>query len=319
MRVLITGAAGMLGAALGAKLCDLGDKVYGLDDLSAGDPASLDPRITFTRGDVRDVPRLWSLLADVDIVYHLAARVSVQESILYPVEYNAVNTGGTVSVMAAARDAGVRRVVLVSSGAVYGEQANQPIVESAQPRPANPYAVSKLAAEHYVRAIGDLYRIETVVLRVFNAYGARHNLPPAHPPVISHFARQILTGGSIVLHGSPIGAQTRDFVHVDDVVEAMAAAGKTAGIGGRILNIGCGRECSVRELVLELERVTGRQARVLESTEHSGGAQRMCAAIDAARDALGWQPSVELRAGLSGLIADLRREQARRPETALGA
>lgn len=207
MRTLITGGAGFLGAALANRLAGEGHAVYVLDDLTAGDRDRLDPRVVFTRGDVRDVPRLWSLLAGVNVVYHLAARVSVPESILYPVDYNAVNTGGTVSLMSAARDAGVRRVVFTSSGTIYGEQERQPIAESAEPRPANPYAVSKLAAEHYVRAIGDLYRIETVILRVFNAYGPGQAVPPAHPPVIPHFVRQIAAGGSIVLHGSPPAAR----------------------------------------------------------------------------------------------------------------
>ena len=171
MKALVTGGAGFLGSRLANRLVGDQHTVYVVDDLSTGDRASLDEGVMFQGGDVRDVPRLWTLLAGVDVVYHLAARVSVPESILYPVEYNAVNTGGTVSLMAAARDAGVRRVVLASSGTVYGSQMEQPISELAQPRPDNPYAVSKLAAEGYVRAIGDLYRIETVVLRIFNAFG----------------------------------------------------------------------------------------------------------------------------------------------------
>ena len=150
----------------------------GLDDLSTGDPNVLHPEVLFTRGDVNDRPKLWTLLQDVDCVYHLAARVSVPESVLYPREYNAVNVGGTVSLMEAMRDVGVRRVVLISSGAVYGDQQAQPLRESATPDPRSPYAVSKLAAEYYVRTIGDLWGIETVCLRVFNAYGPGQHLPP---------------------------------------------------------------------------------------------------------------------------------------------
>src|SRR5581483_78713 len=127
------------------------------DDLSSGDSRRLDSRVLFTRGDVRDIPKLWGLLRGVDCVYHLAARVSVPESILYPVEYNLVNVGGTVSLITAMRDAGVRRVILASSGAAYGEQSHQPVSESAVMRPSAPYAVSKLSAENYVRAIGDLW------------------------------------------------------------------------------------------------------------------------------------------------------------------
>src|SRR5512137_2122223 len=162
MNFLITGAAGFLGSALANRLAREGHQVRGLDDLSAGDPGVLEPDVHFTRGDVNDRPKLWTLLQEVDCVYHLAARVSVPESVLYPREYNAVNVGGTVSLMEAMRDVGVRRVVLISSGAVYGDQGEQPLSETASPNPRDPYAVSKLAAEYYLRSIGDLWEIETV-------------------------------------------------------------------------------------------------------------------------------------------------------------
>lgn len=303
MKALVTGGAGFLGSRLANRLVRDQHTVYVVDDLSTGDRASLDEGVMFQGGDVRDVPRLWTLLAGVDVVYHLAARVSVPESILYPVEYNAVNTGGTVSLMAAARDAGVRRVVLASSGTVYGSQMEQPIPELAPPRPDNPYAVSKLAAEGYVRAIGDLYRIETVVLRIFNAYGPGQPAAPTHAPVIPSFVRQVLSGGSVILHGQPPGAQTRDFVYVDDVVDALSLAGTTGGLSGRTFNIGSGREVSVEGLLRTLETITGGEARRLASPEHSGGVPRMCADIVAARRDLGWAPAVELAEGLKRVVA----------------
>src|SRR5512138_3759056 len=168
MRFLVTGAAGFLGAALANRLSREGNPVRGLDDLSTGDPSTLSPEIQLNRGDINDRPKLWTLLQDIDCVYHLAARVSVPESVLYPREYNQVNVGGTVTLMEAMRDVGVRRVVFISSGAVYGEQATQPVREDATPNPRSPYAVSKLSAEYYIRTIGQLWRIETVTLRVFN-------------------------------------------------------------------------------------------------------------------------------------------------------
>jgi UDP-glucose 4-epimerase len=238
--------------------------------------------------------------------------VSISESILYPVEYNAVNTGGTVAVLVAARDAGVRRLVLASSGTVYGAQERQPIAESAVPEPQNPYAVSKLAAEGYVRAIGELYRIETVILRVFNAYGPRQAVAPAHPPVVPVFVQQILSGGSLVLHGVEPGTQTRDFVYVDDVVDAMIAAGDTPGLSGTTLNVGSGVETPLHELVSTLETVTGRTARTVISPEHGGGVLRMCADIQATRRALDWAPRVDLTAGLDRTVAaELARRGAR--------
>ncbi len=222
MRYLITGGAGFLGSALANRLVTQGDDVRVLDDLSAGDPGRLLPEVSFIRGDVNDIPKLWSLLQGVQCVYHLAARVSVPESVLYPRDYNAVNVGGTVSVLEAMRDAGVKRVVFSSSGTVYGEQEGQPLREHMPPDPRSPYAVSKLSAEYYVRTTGILWKIETVSLRVFNAYGPGQQLPAAHPPVVPAFIKQALSGGSIVVHGD--GNQTRDYVYIDDVVEALAAA-----------------------------------------------------------------------------------------------
>ena len=169
MRFLITGAAGFLGSALANKLFADGHKVHAFDNLSTGDPKALHPDIPLTRGDLSDRTKLWKVLQEIDCVYHLAARVLVPESILYPSDYTKVNVLGTVSLMEAMRDVGVKRVVLISSGAIYGDQQVQPLTENAIPSPRSPYAVSKLAAEYYVRTIGTLWGMETVCLRVFNA------------------------------------------------------------------------------------------------------------------------------------------------------
>jgi len=296
MNFLITGAAGFLGAALANRLVREGHQVRGLDDLSAGDRAALSPEVMFTRGDINDRPKLWTLLQGVDCVYHLAARVSVPESVLYPREYNAVNVGGTVSLMEAMRDVGVRRVVLASSGAVYGDLAEQPIREEVSPNPRSPYAVSKLAAEYYVRTIGQLWGIETVSLRIFNAYGPGQRLPASHPPVVPHFLRQALRGGTLVVHGD--GEQTRDYVYVDDVVKALVAASTAPGLNGLAINVGSGEETSVRALVSTVLKVTESRAEVVYNPRSSGGVSRMRADLTLARRKLGYQPSVPLEKGL---------------------
>jgi UDP-glucose 4-epimerase len=296
MRFLVTGGAGFLGVALANRLAHDGHQVRVIDDLSAGDSARLDERVLFTRGDVADRPKLWTLLQDVDCIYHLAARVLVSESILYPREYNEVNVGGTVSVMEAMRDAGVRRVVLTSSGAIYGEQAEQPVREDQTPNPQSPYAVSKLAAEYYVRTIGALWGIETVILRVFNAYGPGQNLPPFHPPVVPRFLHQALWGGSLVVFGG--GGQTRDFVYVDDVVEALVAAATAADVDRRIINVGCGRETSINELAALVSEVAQREVQMLHSPAESGGVSHLCADISTARRLLGYEPRIDLARGL---------------------
>jgi UDP-glucose 4-epimerase len=296
MNFLITGAAGFLGSHLANRLAWEGHQVRGLDDLSTGDPNVLHPEVLFTRGDVNDRPKLWTLLQDVDCVYHLAARVSVPESVLYPREYNAVNVGGTVSLMEAMRDVGVRRVVLISSGAVYGDQQSQPLRESAIPNPRSPYAVSKLAAEYYVRSIGGLCVIETVSLRVFNAYGPDQHLPPSHAPVIPNMLRQAVRGGTIVIHGS--GNQTRDYVFVDDAISAMVAASTAPGLDNLVINVGSGTETSVRELAGLVIQITGSKIELVYNPRNDPGVSRMCADLSLANDKLSYQPRISLAEGL---------------------
>lgn len=296
MNYFITGAAGFLGSSLANHLAWEGHQVRGLDDLSTGNPDALSQDVHFTRGDVRDRPKLWTLLQDVDCVYHLAARVSVPESIIYPREYNEVNVGGTVSLMEAMRDVGVRRVVLISSGAVYGDQKEQPLRETAVPFPHSPYAVSKLAAEYYVRTIGDLYGIETVSLRVFNAYGPGQHLPASHPPVVMNILRQATRRGTVVVHGD--GSQTRDYVFVDDVVSAMIAASTAPHLDNAIINVGHGVETSVRELVRLVLEITGSNAEVLYNPRNDPGVSRMCADLSLAREKLGYHPRISLADGI---------------------
>jgi UDP-glucose 4-epimerase len=299
MRFLVTGGAGFLGAALANRLVSNDHTVRVIDDLTAGDPNRLDPAVLFTRGDVADVPKLWTLLQDVDCVYHLAARVSVPESILYPREYNTVNVGGTVAVMEAIRDAGVKRVVLASSGAIYGAQLHQPVHEDLSPNPDSPYGVSKLAAEHYTRTIGALWKIETVCLRIFNAYGPGQALPPSHAPVIPQYLRQALSGGSIVTFGD--GAQTRDFVYLDDVVDALEAAAVARNVDREVINIGSGAESSINHVIDLIGQIT-RQAITPLRNASGGGVKRLWANIGKAQALLGYTPRVSLEEGLRSTI-----------------
>jgi UDP-glucose 4-epimerase len=317
MNFLITGAAGFLGSHLANCLIKEGHHVRGLDDLSTGDPQVLQPNVLFTRGDVNDRPKLWTLLQDIDCVYHLAARVSVPESIIYPREYNAVNVSGTVSLMEAMRDVGVKRVVFISSGAVYGDQGVQPLKESYIPNPRSPYAVSKLAAEYYVRSIGDLWGIETVSLRVFNAYGPGQHLPPSHPPVIPNFLRQALQGGTLVIHSE--GSQTRDYVFLDDVITAMIAAATAPDLDNQVINVGSGVEVEVRELMRLVMNVTGRKAEVVHNPRNDPGVSRMRADLTLAREKLGYQPRISLEEGLRlTLIRDARfKREATKPHSSL--
>lgn len=302
MRVFISGGAGFIGSHLANKLHSRGHFVRVLDDLSGGEPALLDSGINLTRGDVSDIPKLWSLLQGVDVVYHLAARVSVPASILYPREYNHVNVGGTVSLLEACRDVGIQRVVLASSATVYGDQAVQPVDEECSTSPAVPYAVSKLAAEQYLFNISQLSSFEAVALRIFNAYGPGQPLPPVHAPVIPQFMHQILGGGSVVVFGD--GSQSRDFVYIDDVVEALISAATAPQIDQQIINVGSGKETTVRELIDQIATVAGKKANALYNNESSGGIARLVADVSKAQRLLDYTPSVDLNTGLERLFAE---------------
>jgi UDP-glucose 4-epimerase len=307
MRFLITGGAGFLGSALANRLAQDGHAVRVLDDLSNGQREHLDETVAFTEGDVNNVPLLWSLLQDVDCVYHLAARVSVAQSILYPRDYNAVNVGGTVSLMEAVRSTGVRRVILASSGALYGEQEEQPVHETDLPRPDSPYAVSKWAAEQYVQTIGALSGIETVILRIFNAYGPRQSLPASHAPVVPRFLYQVLTRGSVVVFGD--GTQTRDFVYVTDVVKGMVNAAANKAAVGQTFNLGSGQESSLNQLIEAIGTVTDKRVTPLYNREKAGGVRRLVADISKARLILGFQPHISLTDGVRRLIEKDERFQ----------
>lgn len=299
MRILVTGGAGFIGAHLANRLHGEGHLVRVLDNLSSGDPNALAAGINLTRGDVRDVPKLWSLLQGVDIVYHLAALVSVPASVLYPREYNDVNVGGTVALLEACRDVGVRRVIFGSSATVYGDQRVKPVSEDLPPHPAVPYAVSKLAAERYLFTIGGLEGFETVALRVFNAYGPSQPLPPAHAPVIPLFMHQIIGGGSVVVFGD--GSQTRDFVYIDDVVDALISAATASGVNQQVINIGSGEETALRQLIERISATTGAKADVIYNTDKAGGIGSLVADLTKARQLLRYKPHTNLVEGLRKL------------------
>lgn len=300
MRILVTGGAGFIGSHLANRLQKLGHAVRVLDDLSSGDPAILNPQVNFNRGDVSDIPKLWSLLHGVDLVYHLAARVSVPASVLYPREYNNVNVGGTVTLLEACRDVGIKRLVFASSATVYGNQPVQPVAEAMETRPTVPYAVSKLAAEQYLFTIGRLSGFETVALRIFNAYGPGQPLPPTHAPVIPQFVQAILSKGSLLVNGG--GTQTRDFVYIDDVVDALVSVGTANDVDGQIINVGSGEETSINELIHKISTIAGVKANVLYNNDTSGGLARLVADLTKARQLLKYTPHTSLDTGLRRLF-----------------
>lgn len=249
---------------------------------------------------MRDIPKLWSLLQGVDVVYHLAARVSIPASVLYPREYNDVNVGGTVALLEACRDVGISRMVLTSSGTVYGNQSSETVREEMPTRPAVPYAVSKVAAEQYMFNIGMHSGFETVALRIFNAYGPGQPLPPTHAPVIPQFMQQTLGRGSLIIFGD--GHQIRDFVFIDDVVSALVAAATAPHVDRQIINVGSGQGIAIGQLIELIQQVTGQSANVLYNTESSSGLSRLVADLEKASSLLGYVPQIQLVDGLRRLM-----------------
>ena len=296
MNYLITGGAGFIGAALSNRLARQGHSVRALDDLSTGDPSGLVPQVEFIKGDVNDKPLLWTLLRDVDCVFHLAALVSVPESSLFPSDYNRINVAGTVNLMEAIRDAKVKRIVFASSGAIYGKLDHIPYKETDEVLPGSPYAVSKLAAEYYIKEISNEAGVEAVILRIFNAYGPGQRIPLSHPPIIANYLLHAITNGSIVIHGD--GTQTRDYVYIDDVVNALATSSTATGVDQQIINIGSGVETSVLELVRQVRDVTQRRPEEIFNPHKSGGSSRMVADISKAYEKLNYLPMTPLAAGL---------------------
>lgn len=296
MKVFITGAAGFLGTSLCNRLIRDGYEVVGLDDFSAGYPDGLLPDVRIVQAKINDQQKLWELLQGVDCVFHLAAKVIVPDSILYPREYEKVNVGGTVTLLEAMRDVGIDRMVFASSGAIYGIQEVQPLKETVRPRPASPYAVSKLASEYYINTIGRLWGLEAVCLRIFNAYGPRQRFSFTHSPVIPTFLRQAASLGTIVIHGD--GHKTRDFIFIDDVVDALVTASKLKNAQELVINIGSGIETSVNEVLDLAQKITGSSPEVVYNQRRPGGPDRMCADLTLANEILGFKPRVMLEDGM---------------------
>lgn len=296
---LVTGGAGFIGGHIVRTLADDGETVRVLDNLATGTRANVAvvaDRIDFVEGDIRSYHTVVEAMQGVDYVLHQAALPSVPRSVRDPITSADVNVMGTLNVLYAAREAGVRRVVIASSSSVYGDNPALPKQEEMCPRPLSPYAVSKLSAEQFCQTFWRIYGLETVALRYFNVFGPRQNPDSQYAAVIPKFVVALLAGEPLTVHGD--GTQSRDFTYVDNVVQANLRACTAEGAPGRAFNVACGERYSLLDLIGELEAISGRTAHVVHTPSRVGDVPHSLADIRAAQEALGYAPDVDFASGL---------------------
>jgi UDP-glucose 4-epimerase len=301
---LVTGGCGFIGSHLTEALVREGARVRVLDNLSSGrleNLAAVRDRVELIVDDIRDPAVVRRAAEGVDGIFHEAALVSVFEAIERPRDNHDINATGTLTVLLAAREQRVRRVVFASTAAVYGNDPELPKRETMRPEPESPYAVAKLSGEQYLRIFNRLYGVEAIALRYFNVYGPRQDPRSPYSGVVSRFVECARTGQPPVVFGD--GLQTRDFVFVGDVVQANLAAMRSprAG-GGEVCNIASGRTATLLDLLATLSRLLGRDLRPIFEPARPGDIRHSAASIERARDLLGYRPRFDLHQGLSELL-----------------
>jgi UDP-glucose 4-epimerase len=305
--VLVTGGGGFIGSNLVRALLERGDTVKVLDNFSTGNRANLaDLDIEVIEGELRSYERVHAAVRDVEVVYHLGALGSVPRSVQDPLTSSAVNVEGTLNVLLAARDSGVRRVVYSSSTSVYGSTREMPTPETSPPDPISPYAVAKLAAERYCIAFSRVYdSFESVVLRYFNVFGPRQSPLSQYAAVVPVFISAIAAGEPITIHGD--GKQSRDFTYVGNCVDATLAAAEAPDASGRVFNVAGGQPASVNDLADMIGAILGKAVERRHIPSRSGDIRDSWADLTAAREVLGYEPRIGLEDGLRLTVDALLR------------
>jgi UDP-glucose 4-epimerase len=299
-RVLVTGGAGFIGSNLVRALLERGDRVRVLDNFSTGNRRNLgglDHEVELVEGELRSYERVHNAVRGNEVVYHLGALGSVPRSVQDPLTSSAVNVEGTLNVLLAARDEGVRRVVFSSSSSVYGSSGELPRTEGMAPDPISPYGVAKLAAERYCVSFSRVYhRFETVVLRYFNVFGPGQSPLSQYAAVVPLFLTAVAAGEPVTIHGD--GRQSRDFTYVDNVVTATVLAASAEGASGRTFNVAAGSPATVEALADTIGRLLGRPVEKRYVDERPGDVLDSWADVSKAHAVLGYTPSVSLEDGL---------------------
>ena len=305
-RVLVTGGAGFIGSNLVRALLERGDDVRVLDNFSTGNRVNLDGLdVEIVEGELRSYERVHNSIRKMEIVYHLGALGSVPRSVQDPLTSNAVNVEGTLNVLLAARDEGVRRVVFSSSTSVYGSSRQMPTSEESPPDPISPYGVAKLAAERYCVSFARVYEsFESVVLRYFNVFGERQSPFSQYAGVVPRFATAIAAGSPIDVYGD--GEQSRDFTYVGNVVDATIRGGETPGASGEIFNVAAGSSASVNTLADLIGTILGRHVEKRHLPSRAGDIRNSWADLSKAERVLGYRPQIGLEEGLRRTLEFLR-------------
>jgi nucleoside-diphosphate-sugar epimerase len=310
--VLVTGGGGFIGSHLAERLLRDGRHVKVLDNFATGrreNLAGIGGEIELVEGDVRSYERAHSAVRGCELVFHQAALPSVPRSVEDPLTSHESNVTGTLNVLLAARDAGVRRVVFASSSSVYGPGEELPKHEAMPTLPIAPYAVAKLAAEAYCRAFFKVYGLETVALRYFNVFGPRQDPQSAYAAVIPRFITALLEERPPLIYGD--GEQSRDFTYIDNVVDANLLAAAAPDVGGQTFNIACEQRISLNALLDELREIIGSAVEAEHAEPRPGDIRHSLAGIARAREALGYEPAIDLREGLTRTVEDLQKGAGR--------
>lgn len=301
---LVTGGAGFIGSHIVEALLQSGEKVKVLDNFFTGKKENLDgfiKDVELIEGDIRNIETVKNAVKGVDSILHQAALRSVPVSIEYPLEYNEVNVTGTLNILLAARDAGVKRVVLASSSSCYGNTDKLPQTETQPPCPISPYAVSKLTGEHYCSVFSTIYGLETASLRYFNVFGPKQDPKSQYAVVIPLFIKAALNGRHLEVHGD--GLQTRDFTYISNAVKANVLAATTPNpLSGEVLNIACGEHHSLMDTIGILSKILGKELKTKHTQPRKGDVRHTYANIDRAKELIHYEPDVRFEDGLKKTV-----------------
>lgn len=302
-KFLVTGGAGFIGSHIATALADRGDEVVVLDNLSTGkreNLAHLDEKVSLVEGCLLDRELLEQVITDVDVIYHQAALASVPRSVKKPMDTNAACVTGTLNLLDAARQAEVKRVVYAGSSSAYGDQPNMSKRESDLPSPLSPYAAAKLAGELYCKSFSATYGLETVVIRYFNVFGPRQDPNSEYSAVIPIFVTKMLRGERPTIYGD--GMQSRDFTFIENVVQGNLAAADAPGAVGQSINVACGTQFTLLNLVASINNVLGTDIEPIFEEPRTGDVRESLADISLARELLSYEPQVTFEEGLNRSI-----------------